>query len=71
MEKEQILIRNAAKCRKCESIIESKHRHDWVACKCGAIFVDGGKDYVRAGADEWDNFISMVEYAEVPKVIWQ
>lgn len=38
---------NKAKCRKCKTVIESKHRHDFVTCECGAISVDGGKDYYR------------------------
>jgi len=37
------------KCRKCGDVIESKHRHDFVWCKCKSIFVDGGKDYCRCG----------------------
>ena len=45
------IIRNSAKCRKCGDEIESKHRHDFVRCKCGAIFTDGGKDYMRRGGD--------------------
>jgi hypothetical protein len=36
-----------AKCKKCRDVIESKYRHDFVSCKCGAISVDGGKDYFR------------------------
>lgn len=36
-----------AKCRKCHDIIESKDRHDFVTCTCGAISVDGGQDYFR------------------------
>lgn len=43
--------KNRARCRKCGDVIESKYRHDWKECKCGAIFVDGGKDYVRRGGD--------------------
>jgi hypothetical protein len=42
---------NKAQCGVCKDIIESKHRHDFVYCKCGAIFVDGGKDYLRRGGD--------------------
>jgi hypothetical protein len=42
-----IILRNAAKCRKCGDIIESKHRHDFVTCKCGAISLDGGRSYFR------------------------
>lgn len=40
---------NKARCRKCGDIIESMFRHDFVQCKCKAIFVDGGKDYLRRG----------------------
>lgn len=38
---------NKARCKKCGDVIESKHRHDFVTCKCGAISLDGGKDYQR------------------------
>lgn len=48
------MIRNIAKCKKCGDIIESKHRHDFVLCSCGAIFVDGGHDYIRRGGDQFD-----------------
>ncbi|WP_452299606.1 DUF7695 domain-containing protein [Macrococcus epidermidis] len=27
--------------------MESKHTHDYVMCKCGAIFLDGIKEYQR------------------------
>ena len=40
---------NRVKCRLCGDIIESKHRHDFVVCKCGSIFIDGGHDYCRYG----------------------
>lgn len=43
--------RNICKCKKCGSIIESKSVHDFVSCKCGACFTDGGLDYCRRG---WD-----------------
>lgn len=46
-EKPQKLIKNAAKCLKCNQVVESKYRHDYVACKCGNIAVDGGLSYVR------------------------
>ena len=39
------------KCRKCKSVIESKSRHDFVWCKCKAIFIDGGNDYTRIGGN--------------------
>ena len=47
----QIIFRNSARCKKCGDEIESKHRHDYVTCKCGAIFVDGGKAYRRYGGN--------------------
>lgn len=42
-----IIYQNSAKCRKCGEEVISKHRHDFVQCKCGAIAVDGGRDYLR------------------------
>jgi hypothetical protein len=39
--------RNAARCKQCHTVIESKHRHDFVTCECGSIAVDGGLDYIR------------------------
>lgn len=51
------IIRNSAKCRLCNDEIESKYRWNYVSCKCGEIFVDGGKDYLRRGAKDFVNFI--------------
>lgn len=45
------IIRNAARCRLCGSVIESRTRHDLQRCHCGVIFVDGGKDILRAGVE--------------------
>lgn len=42
----KILI-NKIKCKKCGDIIESTHVHDYRVCKCGAVAVDGGKDYLK------------------------
>lgn len=41
------IIKNAAECKGCGDYIESKHRHDFVTCKCAAISIDGGKEYFR------------------------
>lgn len=57
------IIRNSAKCKLCGDEIESKHRHDWVACSCGEMFVDGGKAYVRRGAKNLDNMIDTSIYS--------
>ena len=53
------ILRNMAMCKLCGDIIESKHRHDFVRCMCGEIFVDGGKDYLRRGAKDMVNIIEM------------
>lgn len=45
------LVRNAIKCNICGDIIESKYTHDFVQCKCGKCFVDGGLDYRRLSGD--------------------
>lgn len=42
------ILRNVARCRKCDTILESMHVHDWVSCECGN-FVDGGREYLRRG----------------------
>ena len=41
------IIVNKIQCKKCGDIIESKTVHDFKFCKCGAIAVDGGHDYLR------------------------
>ena len=52
------IIRNSARCRKCNDEIESKYRHDYVTCNCGAISVDGGRAYLRRRAkDDIDDVI--------------
>ena len=43
-----MIVKNAAKCRTCGTVLESKTRHDWVSCPCGN-FVDGGTAYLRRG----------------------
>jgi len=35
------------RCKRCRDAIQSKHRHDFVTCKCGAISIDGGGDYTK------------------------
>lgn len=50
-------MRNRAKCKLCQEIIESFHNHDFVYCKCKEIYVDGGTNCYRAGANDFSNFI--------------
>lgn len=44
-----MIVQNAVVCNNCNDFIVSKHVHDFVECKCGAIFVDGGQEYLRRG----------------------
>lgn len=50
-------MKNRAKCKLCNTTIESFHKHDHVTCQCGEISVDGGPDYFRASAKDFSNFL--------------
>ena len=41
------IIHNCIRCKLCGEVIESKSRHDFITCKCGACSVDGGHTYLR------------------------
>lgn len=52
------IIKNRARCKNCGDIIESNYRNDIKSCRCGAITVDGGHDYIRhirRGFDKREN----------------
>jgi len=49
-------MRNRAKCKLCESIIESKHERDICECNCGEISVMGG-DRLGCTAKDWKHFL--------------
>jgi hypothetical protein len=53
---------NKIQCALCGYIIRSKNRHDFVKCKCGECFVDGGSWYQRYGAKDLKNVISHIKY---------
>ena len=57
-----IILKNAIQCNKCKDIVESKHRHDFVTCSCGACANDGGRDYLRRLGNPED-------YTDISKVI--
>lgn len=50
------IVENKIKCKKCGDILESKSVHDFKFCKCGAVAVDGGHDYLRrcGNRDDWE-----------------
>lgn len=61
-----IIERNAIQCKICGSEIESKYRHNYVQCKCGACAVDGGHDYLRRTAATPDCYIDLSATRELP-----
>lgn len=57
-----MIVRSRAKCLRCDQVVESKSRHDFVSCPCGGIFLDGGLDYIRYGWDVDVRIELMTEY---------
>jgi hypothetical protein len=49
-------VKNRAKCKLCESIIESFFEQDYVSCKCGEITVYGGLS-MRCAFINQENFL--------------
>lgn len=47
MARRKRIIHNRIQCKKCNQVIESKYRHEFVLCKCGTVGIDGGLDYIR------------------------
>lgn len=58
------ISRNKVKCLECSDIIESKHRHDYASCSCGACSIDGGLTYVRVLAKDFSMVERLTEYRE-------
>jgi hypothetical protein len=54
----QILF-NVIQCVCCEDVIESRHVHDFVSCFCGAVSVDGGRDYLKRSFTDIDDFVEL------------
>jgi len=56
-----MIISNKARCKKCGIVVESRSVHDFQGCRCGNIFVDGGHDYLRRGAEDFSLFEELSE----------
>ena len=56
--------RNSAKCLLCGDEIESVDVHDYVACSCGNIAVDGGHEYLRRAFDPSNGIDSYIDTSE-------
>ena len=55
------IIVNKIKCKKCGDVIESTYRHDFKFCKCRAVAVDGGKEYLKRIGNE-ENYEELSKY---------
>ena len=58
------IIVNKIRCKKCGDIIESTSVHDFKTCKCGAVSVDGGHNYIRRCADSIEGFEDLSKYED-------
>ena len=63
-------MKNRAKCKLCQSTIESFHDGDYVTCNCGHISVSAGLS-MECSAIDWGNFLRVDDLGNeiVPKVI--
>ena len=59
----KVLTKNSVKCLICNTILESKHRHDFVMCPCpNQTFTDGGLSYNRVGGKDLSLIENLCEY---------
>lgn len=50
-------MKNIAKCKLCQSVIESFTVNDTVSCKCGEITISGGNETFYSTANDYANFL--------------
>jgi Zn finger protein HypA/HybF involved in hydrogenase expression len=48
------IVRNAIRCRRCNTVIESESAHDFKRCPCGAVAVDGGRHCLNRSGTEFE-----------------
>ena len=59
----KVLTLNAVRCIACDSILESKTRHDYVKCHCpNETVCDGGLEYQRILAVDLDKIENLCKY---------
>ena len=54
-----MILSNQVECLRCGDKPFSRHCHDSRPCKCGAVTVDGGMEYLRRLFHHPDDFIEM------------
>ena len=60
----KVLTLNSIKCLECNTVLESKHQHHFISCKCGKSSCDGGTSYIRLMGD-LDMMQNECEYIEM------
>ena len=59
----KVLTKNSVRCLVCNTILESKYRHNYVQCSCpNQTFNDGGLDYNRVGGKDLSLIENLCEY---------
>ncbi|MCM1167501.1 MAG: hypothetical protein NC299_15345 [Lachnospiraceae bacterium] len=59
------ITKNSVKCNLCGDVIVSESVHDFKFCKCGAVSVDGGNDYLRRTyKNSFEDYTKLSEYDE-------
>ena len=53
-----MILQNQIRCKTCGDEPYSAHRHDYKNCKCGAVAVDGGMDYLKRSGDP-DGYVDL------------
>ena len=67
----KVLTKNAIKCLVCNTILESKHRHDFVMCQCpNETACDGGLEYQRTLAVDLDLIENLCEYRTLTQEVY-
>lgn len=56
------LILNSMQCLLCGDVLVSKHRHDFVGCKCGNLSIDGGNNYQRVICNDTETILDKSVY---------
>jgi hypothetical protein len=64
-------MRNRAKCKLCQSIIESYIETDYITCKCGEIAICGGDHRYEIYANDFANIIRIDDNDNefIPKIV--
>jgi hypothetical protein len=61
--KQRRILRNAARCRKCDDVVESESLYDFRRCSCEAITIDGGRAYLKR-CGNYEDIEEMSEYGD-------